>query len=161
VLFLDHFWIKIVRDWSFFDSIDRQCSDIDNHNWRIAMLRKSIALPMGITAAIMAAHPAIAGTATKPMRADCLWIEHGKTSITQACTVTGNAVRGGSSFYIDWADGMKTHVSCSTAEDGCFSEGTRRAHLHSRVELGRMYFPQAIVLENLGVIVLEYQSGQD
>lgn len=120
------------------------------------MFRKSIALLMGIAAVITTVQPAIAGTATKPMKAGCLWIEHGKTSTTQACTVTGNAVRGGSSFYIDWADGMKTHIQCSTTEDGCFSEGTRKAYLYNRVELGRMLFPQAIVLDDLGVIVIEY-----
>lgn len=113
-----------------------------------------IASTIALTLATMA--PAIAGTATKPMKAGCLWIEHGKTSTTQACTVTGTTVRGGYSFHVNWADGMKTHIQCSTTEDGCLSEGTRKAHLYNRVELGRMYFPQAIVLEDLGIIVIEY-----
>jgi hypothetical protein len=126
------------------------------------MFRKSIALLIGVTAVFTAVQPAIA-TATKPMKAGCTWTEHGKTSIAQRCTVTGNSgggSRGYASFRVEWEDGLTTKINCTIA-DGCKSEGTRKVHLHNTVSLGRMGFPQVIVLEDLGVIVLEYQSGQD
>ncbi len=126
------------------------------------MLKKSIAMLLGIAAIITTVQPAIA-TATKPMKAGCIWIEHGKPLVTQRCKVTGNSgggSRGYAVFRVEWEDGMTTKVNCTIA-DGCTSEGTRKAHLHNSVSLGRMGFPQVIVLEDLGVIMLEYESGQD
>jgi hypothetical protein len=118
------------------------------------MLKKSIALLMGVTAAIATVQPAIA-TATKPVNAGCVWIEHGKQPIQQSCTVIGNSGGTGAGFIISWQDGLKTKIWCGI-EGECKSEGSRKVHIFNQVIISRMGFPQAIVLEDLGVITINY-----
>ena len=126
------------------------------------MLKQSIALLLGIAAVITTAQPAIA-TATRPLRGDCTWIQHhGKMVVGQDCEIIGNSgggSRGYVSFRIKWADGLTTTIRCAIC-DGCNSEGTRKAHLFNSIAHEGMLFPQAIVLEDLGVITIEYYDDR-
>ncbi len=125
------------------------------------MLRKSIALLISITAVITTVQPAIA-TATRPLRGDCTWIEHGKAAVEQSCEIVGNSgggSRGYATFRIKWKDGLTTQIGCTIA-DGCKSEGTRKAHIFNQIAHGGMGFPQVIVLEDLGVITIEYYDDR-
>jgi hypothetical protein len=136
-----------------FSSISGQCAHIIYFAGNI-MLKQLTALTVFLSSLLTAVQPAIA-TSTEPIQARCIWIEHGKQPIQQTCTVTGNSGGTGAGFIISWQDGLKTKIWCAI-DGGCKSEGSRKADLFNQVERSRMGFPRAIVLEDLGVITIDY-----
>jgi hypothetical protein len=120
------------------------------------MLKRLTAFTVIFSSLLTAVQSAIA-TPTRPHKANCTWIEHGKKPIQQPCIVTGNSNATTYAYIIEWQDGLRTGIWCKN-RGGCISKGDRKAEIFNEVELHKMLFPQAIVLKNLGKITIDYEK---
>jgi hypothetical protein len=121
------------------------------------MLKHLTAFTVIFSSLLTTVQPAIA-TATKPYKARCTWVEHGKKPIQQPCIVTGNGGGTGVGFSIEWEDGVKTSIWCGIKKSGCTSEGDRKAEIRNQVVFPGLGFPRVIVLDDLGVIAIDYEK---